>query len=289
MSAESALRADIVEVGRRMYARGYTASNDGNISVRLDADRLLMTPKSVGKGFMTPDMMCITDLDGRKLQGDRDPSSEMLMHLEVYRQRADVRAVVHAHPPTATGFAVAGIPLDRAVLAEVLTTLGSVPIAAYATPSTRELPAAVRKYIKAHDGMLLANHGALTVGGDLFDAYYKMETIEHFAKISLVARMLGRENVLSREEVMRLQGLRGTYGIKAPAPICDPSSPGPLDGAEDATCQVVVAPSGDGQRLVPAPARGAAPPAGAAGDDGEIRLTYRELSALIEDAVRSLG
>src|SRR5687768_9082416 len=231
MTTEGALRAEIVEVGRRMYARGYTASNDGNISTRLGPDRLLMTPKSVCKGFMTPDMMCITDLEGRKLQGDRDPSSEMLMHLEVYRCRPDVQAVVHAHPPTATGFAVAGIPLDRAVLAEVLTTLGSIPIAAYATPSTTELPDAVRKYIKAHDGMLLANHGALTVGGDLFGAYFKMETIEHFAKISLVARLLGRENVLSREEVERLQALRGAYGIAAPAPICpDPSEalgPGP--------------------------------------------------------------
>src|ERR1700741_1383716 len=148
MSTEGALRADIVEVGRRMYARGYTASNDGNISVRLDAGRLLMTPKSVCKGFMTPEMMVITDLDGRKIAGDRDPSSEMQMHLEVYRQRPDATAVVHAHPPIATGFAVAGIPLDRAVLAEVITTLGSVPIAEYATPSTRELPAAVRKDVK---------------------------------------------------------------------------------------------------------------------------------------------
>ena len=128
----------------------------------------------------------------------------------------------------ATGFAVAGIPLDRAVLAEVLTTLGSIPIAEYATPSTQELPDAVRKYIKAHDGMLLANHGALTVGADLFAAYYKMETIEHFAKISLVARLLGRENLIAREEVVRLQGLRGTYGIKAPAPICaDPAAGDP--------------------------------------------------------------
>ena len=129
MSDETQLRADIVEVGRRLYARGYTASNDGNISVRLDAGRLLMTPTSVCKGFMTPGMMCITDLDGKKLAGERDPSSEMQMHLEVYRQRPDAAAVVHAHPPTATGFAVAGIPLDRAVLAEVVTTLGSVPIA----------------------------------------------------------------------------------------------------------------------------------------------------------------
>ena len=290
MSSESTLRGDIVEVGRRMYARGYTASNDGNISVRLGADRLLMTPKSVCKGFMTPEMMCITDLEGKKIQGERDPSSEMLMHLEVYRQRPDVQAVVHAHPPTATGFAVAGIPLDRAVLAEVLTTLGSIPIAEYATPSTRELPEAVRKYIKAHDGMLLANHGALTVGGDLYAAYYKMETIEHFAHISLVARMLGRENLLSREEVGRLQGLRGTYGIKAPAPICaDPADSGIETG--DASCQVVRAPEGDGSRLVadpPALARIKASSYGEAGAEGEIRLTYRELSALIEDAIRSL-
>jgi L-fuculose-phosphate aldolase len=283
--SESQLRADIVEVGRRMYARGYTASNDGNISVRLGGDRLLMTPKSVCKGFMTPEMMCVTDLDGRKLQGDRDPSSEMLMHLEVYRHRPDVQAVVHAHPPTATGFAVAGIPLDRAVLAEVLTTLGSIPIAAYATPSTKELPEAVRKYIKAHDGMLLANHGALTVGGDLYGAYYKMETIEHFAKISLVARLLGRENLLSRDEVNRLQGLRDTYGIKAPAPICADTAPAPDVGSgADASCQVVQAPTGSGSRLVPDIVRRAAE----SGSDGEIRLTYRELSALIEEAIRSL-
>jgi L-fuculose-phosphate aldolase len=267
---EAQLRADIVEVGRRMYARGYTASNDGNISARLDDRRLLMTPKSVCKGFMTPEMLCITDLDGVKLAGERDPSSEMQMHLEVYRQRPDVRAVVHAHPPTATGFAVAGIPLDRAVLAEVVTTLGSVPIADYATPSTRELPEAVRKYVKAHDGMLLANHGALTLGADVFAAYYKMETIEHFANISLVARLLGGERLLSREEVFRLQGLRGSYGIASPAPICpDPGSTDPID------CQVVQAPSVPGKRLV-------------ADADGKIRLTYGELTSLIEDAVRNL-
>src|SRR5262249_22467409 len=268
---EADLRRDIVEVGRRLYARGYTASNDGNISVRLDAQRLLMTPKSVCKGFMAPEMMCITDLDGRKIAGDRDPSSEMQMHLEVYRQRPEVRAVVHAHPPIATGFAVAGIPLDRAVLAEVVTTLGSVPIAEYATPSTKELPEAVRKYVKAHDGMLLANHGALTLGADLFAAYYKMETIEHFAKISLVARLLGGERLLSRQEVDRLQGLRGMYGMPGPAAVWSPGPGGSALG-DQASCQTVFAPEGGGARLVP-------------DADGEIRLTYRELTALIEAAV----
>jgi L-fuculose-phosphate aldolase len=202
------------------------------------------------------------------------------MHLEVYRQRRDVNAVVHAHPPIATGFAVAGIPLDRAVLAEVITTLGSVPIADYATPSTKELPAAVRRYVKAHDGMLLANHGALTLGADLFAAYYKMETIEHFAHISLVARLLGRENLISREEVVRLQGLRDTYGIKAPAPIC-------ADPVDDPTCQTVQAPAGGGQRLIPDVITGGSGRVQPS-DDTEIRLTYRELSALIEDAIRNL-
>src|SRR4029450_3716897 len=140
--AEEQIRADIVEVGRRLYARAYIASNDGNISVRLDDKRLITTPKRVSKGFMTPDMMVVTDYEGRRTAGEREPSSELPMHLEIYRNRADVNAVVHAHPPTATGFAVAGIPLTRAVLAEVVTTLGSIPIAEYGTPSTAELPAA---------------------------------------------------------------------------------------------------------------------------------------------------
>ena len=289
MKAEEQARADIVEVGRRLWERGYVASNDGNISVRLDQNRLVTTPKSVSKGFMTPDMMVITDLDGTKIAGERDPSSELKMHLEVYRNRPDARAVVHAHPPTATGFAVAGIPLDRAVLAEVITTLGSIPIAEYATPSTEELPAAVRKYVKAHDGLLLANHGALALAGDVMSAYYRMETIEHFAKISLVARTLGREQLLSRDEVERLQGLRGMYGIASPAPIC--TDDGVQMSGGQLECQVVQAPDSDArvvlhdvgsQRVVsslslPSPA-----------EDGEIRLTYRELTALIEDALRAL-
>jgi hypothetical protein len=162
-----------------------------------------------------------------------------------------------------------------------------VPIAEYATPSTRELPDAVRKYVKAHDGMLLANHGALTIGPDLYGAYYKMETIEHFAKISLVARLLGGERLLSREEVARLQGLRGSYGIASPAPICP--EPVAADSAAQADCQAVLAPSAPGQRLV-SENRLAAPRIRAEqiGPDGEIRLTYAELTALIEDAVKNL-
>ncbi len=278
---EEQLRADICEVGRRVYARGYVASNDGNISVRLDDTHLLATPKSVSKGFMTPDMMVVTDMQGRKVAGHRDASTELKMHLAVYEVRPDVNAVVHAHPPLSTGFAVAGIPLNKSSLAEIIFSLGSVPIAEYATPSTQELPDAVKKYVTAHDGLLLANHGALTCGQDLMNAYFKMETMEHFAQITLVARQLGRENLISREEVDRLQGLRDFYGIKSPAPIC--TDPTQISG-DGATCQFVEAPASDGPRIVPS----VVTRPGGSGDAGEIRLTYRELAALIADAVRQV-
>ena len=313
MNSEEHARAAVVEIGRRLHAREYVASNDGNVSVRLDAERLLTTPTGVSKGFLTPDMLVVTDFEGRKLAGGRNPSSELLMHLAVYRHRPEVNAVVHAHPPVATGFAVAGIELNRAVLAEVVTTLGSIPIADYGTPSTHELADAVGRYITTHDGLLLANHGALTASGDLMSAYYKMETVEHFARISLVARLLGGERLLSREEVTRLQSLRGTYGIAAPAPFCGieadggPAADGRSSGGASSgdgagvgtepACQEIEAPSAPGARLVrPAPKTGAPPPAPAAagqgppavGEDREIRLTYRQLAALVEDAVKHL-
>ena len=282
MQPEEQVRANIVEVGRRIYERGYVASNDGNISVRLGEDRLLTTPTGVSKGFMTPDMMVTTDLKGNKLAGERNASSELLMHLAVYEHRPDIQAVVHAHPPAATGFAVAGIPLDRAVLAEVVVTLGSIPIADYGTPSTSELADAVRDYITKYDGLLLANHGALTIASELFKAYYRMETIEHFARISLVARFLGRERLLSREEVDRLQGLFGSYGAASrPAEFC-------ADGAEDddANCQIIQAPSSPNARLVQDETN--LKTSDGTGKESEIRLTYRELTALIEDAVKSV-
>lgn len=276
---EDQLRQDIVEVGRRLWTRGFVASNDGNISVRLPGDRLLMTPTGVSKGFMTPGMMVVTDLEGRQIAGEpgRKASSEIKLHLVAYRHRSDVQAVVHAHPPLATGFAVAGMPLNRAVLAEVVTTLGSIPLAEYGTPSTPELPASVEPYIRSHDAILLANHGALAVGKDLFAAYYKMETIEHFARISLVARLLGREQLLTRQEVDRLQGLREMYGIASPAPVC--MDPPAADGPD---CQVLQAPSVPGEQLV-------LDTAGiSVGNTGEIQLTYGQLTTLIEDAVRHL-
>ena len=207
------------------------------------------------------------------------------MHLQVYRDRPDARAVVHAHPPTATGFAVAGIPLDRAVLAEVVTTLGSIPIAEYATPSTDELPAACSKYLKAHDGLLLANHGALAIGPDLFTAYHRMETIEHFAKISLVTRMLGRENLLVARGSPAAAGAARDVRHRLAGAGLHRRRRGRSVAGGQVECQVVQAPDrAAGARLVADMPLAARPTsrtvAVRTGRRREIRLTYRELTAL---------
>lgn len=208
MSSEKQVKEDLVEVGRRIYDRGYVAANDGNISVRISEDEILTTPTGVSKGFMEPDMMIKVNLEGEKLAGNLEPSSELKMHLEVYRVRPDVVAVLHAHPPAATAFAAAGQALDRPVLPEIIIALGDVPLARYGTPSTNEVPKSIRPHIKDHDAVLLENHGVLTLGTDLYKALFKMESIEHFAQISIYARMLGGEQELSSEEVEKLLQVR---------------------------------------------------------------------------------
>lgn len=208
---EDALRLALVEIGRRLYERGLIVATEGNLSVRLDEERLIATPTGTCKGFLAPDQLVVVDLEGRRLQGQCPPSSELPLHLAVYRVRPDVQAIVHAHPSIATGFAVAGIPLDRPILAEAVVLLGPVPITQYGTPTTEELSEAVLKYIHSHNGILLANHGALTVGGDLWEAYFRMETLEHVAQVSFVAHLLGKVNILSEENVKKLSkrfGLR---------------------------------------------------------------------------------
>jgi L-fuculose-phosphate aldolase len=220
--SESAYRHDIVEVGRRIAQRGYVAANDGNISVRIDDSSILCTPTGVAKGYMTPDMIAKVDIaSGRKLEGEFPISSETKMHLAVYKERPDVGAVVHAHPPYATGFAVAGIPLTRCVLPEVIISMGSIPLCVYGTPSTMEIPESMMSYIDKHDAFLLANHGALTVGADVFQALFRMESMEHFAHISFVARTLGKENVLNQEQFNKLVDVRKKFGLTDRYPGCE--------------------------------------------------------------------
>ncbi|HUX05789.1 MAG TPA: class II aldolase/adducin family protein [Acidobacteriota bacterium] len=215
------LKEQIVDIGARLYTRGYVVAADGNISARLADGNILTTPSGLCKGTLTPEQILLVDAEGRVLEGGLKPSSEIKMHVEAYRQRADIKAIVHAHPPISTGFSCAGEPLDKAILAEVILTLGCVPIARYGTPSTEQVAESIRELIKLHDGILLANHGALTVGPDLMNAYFKMETIEHFAKISLVTRILGRENVLTSERVGELERVGRERGIAVPALECD--------------------------------------------------------------------
>ena len=205
-------REAVCRVGKLLYDRGYVAANDGNISVKVAEDRLLITPSGVSKGRMTPEMLLVTDLDGTVVEGDRHPSSEGKMHLEVYRGRPDVNAVVHAHPPVSTAFAVCRRGLETPYLSELVAGLGQVPCTtSFAMLSTEEVPESVRPYLADHNALLLANHGALAWGGDLWEAFDRLETVEHTAKIVLNAQLLGGGIPLTEEEVERLQGLRGMY------------------------------------------------------------------------------
>ena len=208
MADETRLREEIVEAGKRLYKKGFVAANDGNVSARLDGGRILITPSGVCKGDMDPGMMVVVDGDGKVLSGRLRPSSEMKMHLAVYRIRNDVKAIVHAHPPKATAFAVAGLPLDKLTLPEVVFSLGSVAFSEYGTPSTKQVPEAVVRVIGDAGAVLLANHGALTVGAGVMDAYFRMETLEHFAAITLYARLLGGERELSPKEESELIRIR---------------------------------------------------------------------------------
>jgi len=211
---EQELKREIVEIGRWLYQREYIVAMEGNVSVRC-GDAFLVTPASTCKGMLRPEDVVTTDLQGRKVDGPGKPSTEFSLHLEIYRQRPEVQAVVHAHPCYASAFAVAGLPLDRAYIAEVVVGLGCIPLAPYGAPSTEELPASIRPLVPYYDAILLANHGAVAYGSDLWDAYFKMETLEHFAKINWLLRPLGGERTLPRQEVDKLFDLRAQYGVQA--------------------------------------------------------------------------
>jgi L-fuculose-phosphate aldolase len=223
-------RKDIVEIGRRIYRLGYVAAFDGNISTRLEDGSILCTPTAISKGYMAEDDLIVVDAEGRKVDGERKVSSEIAMHLLIYRLRPDVHAVVHAHPPCATGYAAAGIPLNKALVAEVVMTFGCIPLAPYGTTGTPELTDAIKPYVFDYDGILLANHGVVTYGQDVYLAHAKMETVEHFARISLTTRILGKEVLLSSEDVGKLVVAREKYGIKGPLKISDTC---PRAGAEE--------------------------------------------------------
>jgi L-fuculose-phosphate aldolase len=210
---ETELRQKIVEAGKRLHDRFFVASNDGNISARLDGERFLITPTSVNKGDLAPADLLLVDAQGRVLSGTRKPTSEMKMHMAIYRQRADVRAVVHAHPPAATGFAACRIRLDQDVLLpEVIFSLGRIGFAEYGTPSTEEIPRAVEKEIANCEALLLANHGAVTVGEEVLAAYYRMEVLEMYARVRLVTRLLGEPKTLSPQQVRELEKVREAQG-----------------------------------------------------------------------------
>ena len=207
------IKEQICDVCHKMWQLGWVAANDGNVSVKNEDGTYWITPSGISKSFITPDKLLRVDADMRVMEGPQGykPSSEMKMHMRCYEVREDVRAVVHAHPPTATGYAVAGKSLDAYSMIETVIAIGAIPLTPYGTPSTYEVPDAITPYLPSHDVLLLKNHGALTVGADLITAYYRMETLELYAKISLTAHLLGGAREIPRPQIDKLIDLRENY------------------------------------------------------------------------------
>ncbi len=224
MVSEYEIKKQMCDIGKRIYDRGMVAANDGNISVKIGENEFLCTPTGVSKGFMTPEYICKVDAEGKVIQANPGfkPSSEIKMHMRVYKNRPDVKSVVHAHPVYATGFAIAGIPLTQPIMPEAVIALGCVPIAEYGTPSTNEIPDHVEKYLQSFDAVLLENHGALTYSDSLLNAYHKMESVEFYAKLLYISKQLGGPKELSHDQVEKLYEIRRKFGLKGkhPADLC---------------------------------------------------------------------
>ena len=224
MQNEYEIKKEMCEIGRRVYNRGMVAANDGNFSVKLNDHEFLCTPTGVSKGFMTPEYICKVDENGNVLQANKGfrPSSEIKMHMRVYRERPDVQSVVHAHPLYATTFAIAGIPLTQPIMPEAVIALGCVPIAKYGTPSTMEIPDAIEPYLQHFDAVLLENHGALTWSTDLNAAYMKMESVEFYAQLLYQSKVLGGPKEFDEKNIKKLYEIRRKFGMagKHPANLC---------------------------------------------------------------------
>lgn len=250
MMNEYEIKKEICEIGKRIYNRGMVAANDGNISVKLNENEFLCTPTGVSKGFMTPEYICKVDAKGNVIQanGSFKPSSEIKMHMRVYKERPDVKSVVHAHPIYATSFAIAGIPLTQPIMPEAVIALGCVPIAEYGTPSTEEIPDAVSKYLQYYDAVLLANHGALAYSDSLLAAYHKMESLEFYAQLLYHAKALGGPKELSDEQVEKLYEIRRKFGMtgKHPADLCPNNKDGKHSCHNCGACGTSKSSSNDG-------------------------------------------
>jgi L-fuculose-phosphate aldolase len=253
---ERELRQDIIDIGRIVWQKEWVASNDGNITIRLDSERVMCTPTGVCKGMMQPDDLIVVDMQGKKLEGRREGTTEIAMHLAIYNLRPDVNSVVHAHPPVATGFAAAGRALNLALLPEVIIGLGCVPLVDYGLPGTPELIEPMLPLIPKYDALMMGNHGVVCYGEDVYKAFFRMETVEHFARITLVAELVGGPNVLPKAEVQKLVDARTRYGVKV------------RSGGEPA-CPVAAEDAGR--------------------SSGSIEVTREELIELVEQALRARG
>lgn len=268
---EQTARREIIKVCKLLYDRSYVVSSDGNVSVKLDDGRVLATPTMTCKGRATEDMLALTDLDGSPLS-DRRASSELAMHLLIYRERPEINAVCHAHPPHGSAFAVAGLAIDQPILSEVILTLGCVPLAGYGTPSTRELTDEMQPFVKYHNALLMANHGAVAYGTDVWQAFDRLETLEHTAKIAILSRILGGPKNLPADAIEKLINIREAAGYLDERARCQ--SCGYLHET-----QVSCGSAGNGQTTVSPSSQYSS------NGSGKISLTREELVELLSQAV----
>jgi L-fuculose-phosphate aldolase len=257
--SEQKARRDIIEVIRRVYARGWISATDGNVSILLGPDQVLATPTGINKGSMVESDLIVVDRQGNRIAGSRLPSSELRMHLAAYDERPDVRAVVHAHPTNCIAFSLAGVSLAQCLLPEIVFTFGSIPTTAYTTPTTEEVPREIKKWLRDFDAMILDRHGSLTVGTDVFAAYDKLERMEHVAEITFRARMLGPIRPLSPDQIEHLRVVGRGLGLPErkilPAPCdhcnaCSASTMGKTPAEPNAALPVAKAAPADVDELV---------------------------------------
>jgi L-fuculose-phosphate aldolase len=262
MASEYQIKEQMCEIGRRVYAKGFAAANDGNISYRLNDREIMCTPTMISKGFMKPEDCCKVDYEGKQLAGTRKRSSEILLHLAVYKHRPDVRAVVHCHPPHATAFAVSGVPIPNCILPEVEVFLGEVPTARYETPGTQKFAETIVPLLKSSNTIILANHGTVTFGPDLEKAYWNSEIVDAYCNILILSKQLGNVNYFTQKQTGELLELKKKLGYddirfhrEANCDLCanDDFGRGFNEETEEKACQceVTTRPSANGKTTAP--------------------------------------
>lgn len=284
---DRALKEDICEIGRRVYNKGFAAANDGNISIRVGEDAVLCSPTMICKGFMKPEDICAVDMNGDQIAGKRKRTSEILLHLEIMRNRPDVKACVHCHPPHATAFAVANEAIPQCILPEIEVFMGEIPVAPYETPGGQKFAETVTPFLKSSNTIILKNHGTISFGKTVEEAYWKTEILDAYCRILLLAQQMGKVDYLNEQKSRELLDLKKKLGFDDPrfhnedCDLCGNSAfrDGYKEGEEPQNCAFEPAPSYPGYLQKPAYEGGATPAAAGADNEALVKMITEQVMA----------